>query len=42
MKSLFFLIVAASLLGGCSGVLDWCPDGLTPPPASDRVPAPHG
>ena len=42
MKSLIVLLVTGTLLSGCSCILDMDPSGLTPPPAGDRVPAPHG
>jgi hypothetical protein len=42
MRLLALSVLMAGLLSGCAGFLDVCIDGLRPPPASDRVPSPHG
>lgn len=36
------LVAALFMLAGCAGVLDNCPDGLSPPPAGSSIPNPHG
>jgi hypothetical protein len=40
MRMLLVTALALSL-GACAGVLDFCPDGLSSPPAGSSIPEPH-